>query len=645
MSKLAAPRTGWGFWFAGAIVAVGAADLTVLATVKAFLGSGYNGHALSGWMDVAGFLLVGAACDAALLAALWALFAGLLRPIVDAPRRTALALGVAAATPVLTDVALHKLHATLGDVLALDLVVQLAEGDEVGALEEVAAALPSYGLLAVTAIAGAGTLWWGSGWLAKRLAPMRGGDRRRAAAVVLALCVGGVALSAARLDATWRFGLGWKPSGMVLTEMATRLTDFDFDGAGAISLPVDAAPFDSAQHPFALEIAGNGIDENGLAGDLPHDFTPSRPLDVHPISRVPGAPHVVVLVFLESFRADLIGATLEGRMITPHLNRLSREGAASEQAYTHAPMTWPARTSLLQGRVVATAHAPTLVDDFKQAGFRVGWFSGQHDGLRDGADYLGYEGADAFSDARSHLDQRTSRSAQPISLQTSWQTVLGDVEAFLSNHPPDLPLFLYVNFTDTHFPYDHSRLDPILTDARLDRSQISRANRSRVWEAYANAAANVDRGVGALRATLEQRFPGERIGILATADHGQAFYETRFLGHGQSLDRHQTGVPFITYQLGGVWPEPIALSDVRGLLARAASSADSRGDFVGAPDRALFQFAGNPENPRLIGLRTLAGTTLWNPHADEPQDEDAGFARLIHTWEATRTRADDAARD
>ena len=632
---LAAIRSRWAPWYLAAVIAVGSADLVVLAQLKAFLGSGYNGYALSSGSELVAFLALGAACDGALVALLWAAAALALRPFCAPPRRTALGLLIATGVPVAIDVAIHRLHATLGDVLALDIVLGLATGDELGALSEVLAQLPSFMVLAAGAAAAIAALAWGSKWLADFVGPGHRTRTERMAGLCVALLLGMIALRVGQENATLRFGLSWKPSGITFGEIANRLTDFDADGSGALALPTDAAPFDSDRHPFAREIAGNGVDENGLAGDLPASSRPTAPIPAVRVERTSGSPDVVVLLLLESFRADLIGARLDGREITPQLNALARDGVTSAHAVTHNASTWASRTQLLQGTVRPQRDRPTLVDDFASAGFTVAWFSGQHDGLKDGRDYLGFDRAHVFTDARAHLEQRTSRSARPISLQTSWQTVLADIEHFLGSSDGDAPLFLYVNLTDTHFPYDHGQLEPIFTRDRLDRGDITRENRDLVWRAYANAAANVDRGVGRLRALLESRYGRDRIGLLVTADHGQAFYEDRFLGHGQSFDRRQVGVPMIVLGLGGAWPEPIALSDVRGLLTRAASTGDRSARFVPDPERALLHFAGPIERPRLIGLRTLAGVTQWSPQAEEPGDS-TDFTRLIHAWEASR---------
>ena len=71
--------------------------------------------------------------------------------------------------------------------------------------------------------------------------------------------------------------------------------------------PVDQAPFDASRHPYALDIPGNGIDENGLAGDHPLDFrAPPSELNEQPIF---GCRPNVLMIFLEGVRADMLGAT------------------------------------------------------------------------------------------------------------------------------------------------------------------------------------------------------------------------------------------------------------------------------------------------------------------------------------------------
>src|SRR5262249_51793600 len=137
---------------------------------------------------------------------------------------------------------------------------------------------------------------------------------------------------------------------------------------------------------------------------------------------------------------------------------------------------------------------------------------------------------------------------------------------YLAKVDASRPLFVYLNVVDTHYPYWHSELDPILGTPPLERSDIRAAHANQVFEAYANAAANVDRAVQTVFEAFRARIGGADLAVIVTADHGETFYEHGALGHGQSLDALETRVPFIVWGLGGDWREPIGASDVRELL-------------------------------------------------------------------------------
>ena len=69
-------------------------------------------------------------------------------------------------------------------------------------------------------------------------------------------------------------------------------------------------------------------------------------------------------------------------------------------------------------------------------------------------------------------------------------------ETLRTHGTDDTPLFLYVNFHDTHFPYTHDGVQTLVSPVRLARPRIVPAERDALWATYANTAANVDRAVG-----------------------------------------------------------------------------------------------------------------------------------------------------
>src|SRR5437867_7707563 len=58
----------------------------------------------------------------------------------------------------------------------------------------------------------------------------------------------------------------------------------------------------------------------------------------------------VLLVTIDTLRADHVGAYRGGGTTTPALDALAREGLRFERTYAHAPLTLPSHASLLTGR-------------------------------------------------------------------------------------------------------------------------------------------------------------------------------------------------------------------------------------------------------------------------------------------------------
>ena len=456
--------------------------------------------------------------------------------------------------------------------------------------------------------------------------------------------------TAARL----RYGLRGKASWILTVELIQSVTDVDRDGYSWPAQPPDPAPFDGTIHPYAIDVPGNGVDENGVGGDHPRAF---EPFPVAAAREPAGGsrPHFL-LIFLETFRADLLGARLGGREITPRLNRLAREGASSSRAFVHCPTTISSRAQLFVGSLAFRGAGSSLIDDFKDRGYTVGYFSGQDESFGDTESLLGVDRADAFYDARRDVAKRTSRSASVASLQVSWKTVLSRVREFLAKVDPDQPLFLYVNFTDAHFPYFHGEIDPILAVEPITRADIRADHAEQVRKAYANAAANVDRAVEELIDAWRTHLEGRDHAILVTADHGEAFYEKGFLGHGEALDDAQTHVPLILWGIGGDWPEPLGLADIRGLLQRNLEVGRGGGvpvaRFVPDPQRRILQWAANVKRPHVVGLRGLEQLVLYDFREDRlavlapeeaplrlsPEEERREFRALIWNWEAVQQR-------
>ncbi len=96
----------------------------------------------------------------------------------------------------------------------------------------------------------------------------------------------------------------------------------------------------------------------------------------------------VLLVTIDTLRADHVGAYGSALGLTPTLDRLAKEGLRFDTAHAHVPMTLPSHTTIMTGLypVANGVHdngsfrfdgaKPTLAGTLKRAGYRTGAFVG-----------------------------------------------------------------------------------------------------------------------------------------------------------------------------------------------------------------------------------------------------------------------------
>lgn len=656
-------RRGARLWLVG--LALGAATITaseslVLALGTGYFGEGFNSPSLTSFPQLLAFLICSLVVDAGLLLVCWSMLIPILRRAgLWGARAWWVLVAVGVGIPALLAAYRYNIYAVAGAMFA----VELLQHTTLASSSSMVAELATDGMtiwIGPAVVGLAGVVWIGRrlGALERRhpewsrLFAMP--DAGRCAAVGVAL----LALSALTLrvvgdELSWlRFGLERKGADIAAAAVLGAMTDLDGDGFGPFSALPDPAPFDASTHPYAREIPGNAVDENGLAGDLPASLPASEPVWA-PLPGPGPRPHLLVL-YLESFREDLLGRVVGGRPVTPFLNGLADEGARTRFAFAHTAWTIDSRAHLFTGQLVPEEGGSTLIDDFKALGYEVLYFSGQDESYGNSDRLLGVERADHFYDARQDVERRTSRSTASASLQVSWKLLAQRIEERLAAYEGDRPLFVYANLTDTHFPYVHDELDDILGAPPFDRSMIRSSRVEEVVAAYANNAANVDLGCRRITERFREAIGGEDHAILVLADHGEAFYESGRLGHGQSMDDRETRIPFVVWGMGGEWPEPVAPSDVRGLLRRNLTLERPRPTprFVARTGRSLLQFAPSLDEPREIGLRSLSGRLIYDLVRDELRYERApddalpaisapeeGLSRdeLIWRWEAVRS--------
>lgn len=626
-------------------------DAVLLQMKRAFFTGGFLAvDYLQSLPAAVGFLFLSFIGDAAIIGVAAALAFAVGRTL--RLTRTAAAL-LAAAVPLFclgaADITSYQLVSHLGDAFDLSLMFDLSGRSpaELWAVSAKQLAWPAAGVVGI-AVLGAMTVravnrrTAQAGRVVAKY-PMRG----VATATLVLLLLGTVVTTAARVSsAEFDNGLKRKPSTRLLGAIVDALSDVDRDGFGILRAPTDPAPRDPGIYPYAIDLPGNGIDEDGVGGDLPV-ANAGYDEPTTPSGRWPERPDVVLIV-LESFRADVVGARHRGHAITPVLDALAARGINVEAAYSHNGYTAQSRHHLMTGSLAGLRGGTSLIDDFKAQGYQVGYFSGQDDSFGGAGLSVGAERADTMFDARQARQERYSTFSTPGSLAVPASTVLNRVRSFLDSRSLTTPLFLYVNFHDTHYPYQHAGVPLAFTKTPLGESSIIPSRREELRETYFNAAAYVDAAIGELLKTVEQT-TGRSPATVVIGDHGESLYDDTFLGHGYALNDTQTRIPMIASGLGLEVVVPFGQSDLRdAIVTTLASGRVVKSPVQAQADKQVFQYLGTFERPRQIGLKTPDGRIAFDfrtgkvcvdeqpcvPAARLDSAHQEMFLGLVRKWES-----------
>src|SRR5437773_3280732 len=262
------------------------------------------------------------------------------------------------------------------------------------------------------------------------------------------------------------------------------------------------------------------------------------------------APHPnIVLITLDTTRADRMGFLGSDRGLTPNVDSLARQARVFSRAYSQIPLITPSHTTILTGTYPQFHHVnymgdllgtalPFLPDILHHNGYRTGAFVG---GLVLDPKKLaqGFErGFDTY-DAGFH--RRGMGGDRYQSLERRGGEAVARALAWLSK-PSAKPFFLWVHLYDPHDPYDPP--EPFKS-----RYQA---------QPYDGDVAYTDFVVGKLLAALRARGLFDSTLIAVMADHGEAFGEHGEKHHGIFLYDETIHVPLLIKTPGQKTNEKIA---------------------------------------------------------------------------------------
>jgi arylsulfatase A-like enzyme/Flp pilus assembly protein TadD len=262
----------------------------------------------------------------------------------------------------------------------------------------------------------------------------------------------------------------------------------------------------------------------------------------------------VLLVTLDTTRADRLGCYgyLGGR--TPNLDALAAAGVLFRNVYAQVPLTLPSHCSIMTGTTplahgvhnngsyVLAPDRTTLAERLKTRGFRTAAFVASFSvdsrfGLDQGFDL--YD--DSFEVGMPFKPLNSERPADEVAaLFSSWIDGTGPV-----------PFFAWVHFFDPHLPY----------------RPPAPYNREFASNPYDGEIAFMDEAIGRVVGKLREKGLLERTLIVLAGDHGEAFGEKVETGHGVFLYDGTLKVPLILHYpahlpAGKTVPSRVRLTDI-----------------------------------------------------------------------------------
>jgi len=360
----------------------------------------------------------------------------------------------------------------------------------------------------------------------------------------------------------------------------------------------------------------------------------------------------VIVVLIDSLRADQIRATGGTREVMPGVEALARDGRVFTDCVTPAshtdyacPAVFSSHHPLRAKDIYRYPKNPPyprvmIYDVLKALGWRTALFSSQNEEWGQMMNYLQTGGLDVvFHSKTAGVSEKRIEGRPAFAGALDDSVTVGEALKWIDSGA-GAPFFLYLNLQNSHLPYEvpsdfPRRFAPKELDFKISIGWFPKEKAEIVKNVYADSLAYVDGQLDRLIRRLKERGEWDRTLVVVSGDHGEAFYEHGSAAHANGVHEEVIKVPLVVRAPGlepGRDGRPAHLLDV----------APGIFHLMGLPLHPSFQ-GENPfaPEPRADRVRYVMSDTPWSTQLGVIR---SGF-KLIWNGDTGGTVLYDLARD
>lgn len=367
-------------------------------------------------------------------------------------------------------------------------------------------------------------------------------------------------------------------------------------------------------------------------------------------------PPNVLLIVIDTLRADRVDWYQGERHLTPFLGTLAARGTVFWSAYAQSSWTSPSVASLLTSRFqsqhgvitwasVLSANEVTLPEILKAHGYATGGFVGNRLLSAKAGFSQGFDAYESFATADHPRPGEGKERAERVN-----QASLSWLDTLYAAGRPATPAFLYMHYMEPHMPYGppsdlaeqmmrrHGKAAEeqqrwahmLFTEPKLWASPDADALRV-IEDLYDAEVISLDTQLRAFFAALEARGFLRNAVVVITADHGEELLDHGRCGHGMTLYNEVIRVPLLVLAPGHTQRtdvhDVVSLVDVAPTLLDFADISQPR------------SFEGHSARP-LIGSPAAAFhrfTDAWHRFTAPPSHPSVAYSQLLELADGKTT--------